>query len=147
MSRENLNTMLSIDSWTNIWDFKLCLRSHDNPNDITGQALASYVMTDKTHVIGGITLIKLLRSVPEDWDKKLINTLEMIKGFDNSDSRYLFIIGSALLGSNDYPGCFPKTTARIKKVYNRTSQAYSCEELYKWVLTTISNINKAGTFY
>lgn len=119
---------LTRKQWFNILDQHLGLRSENNPTEV--KRCASYAMDM------GLTWIES-PDVPEEWDKRLIGTLETIISFRNSDDRYLMIVKNSC-GNRDeeYSGCFPKCSTRPEYVTS-ISLDNDLKILRKWVLENI----------
>jgi hypothetical protein len=115
--------------WQSILMNMLGLRSGSKSDDIN--SAASYAMDC------GVKAQWPLPSKPENWDKLLSGTLTTMKGFKESEKRFLLIVSKSTGNSVEYEGCFPKCSVKPVKVWAHTSLDAEIEPLIKWVCSNI----------
>lgn len=91
---------ISQEKWTSVCINFLGLRSAATQVDTNG---AGYGMDD-----GNTAPLNCVRAAPDGWDATLTSTIDLIKGFANSGTQYLLIVGGCPGLARDYPGAFPK---------------------------------------
>ena len=121
--------MLTAKQWQYIILNSLGLRSGATNMDI-GSA-ASYSMDM------GVAISLPLPGIPPNWMDLLKGTIKFMKGFPNSDTRFLLIVSRSTGNSYEYKDCFPKCSVKPSVVHASTSLAASEEELVEWVLNNI----------
>jgi hypothetical protein len=126
LKKKEIIMPINIEQWIKIQLQLIGLRSGTNPNDIDG---ASYAMDMGPHQFN--------KEIPNNWNQLLKSTIELIKGFEGSDDRFLLIVLGVTGTSWDYPGCFPKCSTHPRQVLASTSLIRPIEELVEWVLENI----------
>ncbi len=121
---------LSRAQWVYILLNMLGLRSGAAAGDI-GSA-ASYAMDD------GMDGARL-PPIPPQWDAHLRGTIEGMKGFPDSEGRFLLIVSRSTSSEHnrEYAGGFPKCSVRPSKVYASTPLNAGVDELVAWVVANI----------
>jgi len=76
-------------------------------------------------------------SIPEDWNNRLEDTIQRIKGYGNSSGRYLLIVTKSWGDSFEYPGSFPKSSSRVASVIASVDLNRSESALVDWVIDNI----------
>lgn len=126
--------------WSNILTNYVGLRSENNDREIKN--CASYAMDMGVDIKD----IKSFLSEPENWESRLDNTLKLMMSAENSNSRYLMIVGNSTGGTFEYPGCFPKCSAKPTMLRNPTNPTNpiigislnnTAATLKQWVLDNI----------
>lgn len=120
------------EQWTNICVNFLGLRSAATPVDTNG---AGYGMDN-----GNTVPMACLQAQPANWNTLLATTITLIKGFPNSDGRYLLIVGGCPGLTADYPGAFPKcntVTGAVVAATPNTLGNYTAQQLIDWVNATV----------
>jgi hypothetical protein len=118
--------------WTNVCMNLLGLRSAATQVDTNG---AGYGMDD-----GNTVPMNCLQPPPAGWDATLAATIDLIKGFPNSDNRYLLIVGGCPGLARDYPGTFPKCNhvgGAVVVTTPNTLSHYTTAQLVAWVVVNI----------
>ena len=118
--------------WTKVCTNFLGLRSAATQVDTNG---AGYGMND-----GNTVPMNCLRAPPDNWDTTLAATIDLIKGFPNSGTRYLLIVGDCPGLARDYPGAFPKCNrvrGAVLAATPNTLANYTAAELVEWVINNI----------
>lgn len=138
---------LNIDQWHQILLQGLGLRSCSLDEafiefgPVPGSGHASYSMSYPPSVKDIIAPLCLWKNIPVDWKTALINTLDLILGFPNSDERILCIITGSRGSADDYPGCFCKSSSEYKRIINSYFLVGKTkgdkEELADWVISNI----------
>ena len=101
----------------------LGLRSEDNATEI--KSAASYAMDCGK---------QWSDPVPENWSELLSGTIQMMQGFVGYKTRFLLIVSKSTGGSYDYPGCFPKCSAKPTEIKASTSLDNYADKLVEWVV-------------
>lgn len=132
---------LKEEQWQIILSNGLGLRSCScDKFDSLSTGFASYAMSEPPSA-AGVNYFNLFRNVPTDWKTALINTLELILGFENSRKRILCIVFGVRGTSFDYSGCFAKSSSRYQGIItSRKLQNISKEniqDLANWVIEQI----------
>lgn len=138
---------LQLNQWIQILDKGLGVRSCSSYEactllapDPNASSCASYCMDSPPSIFNYFSYNMVL-IVPLDWENALKQTLTKILGFYNSNDRYLCIVNNVRGTSDDYDGCFAKTSSRYEKVLNsislRGKNLEHLEELTNWVIEHI----------
>ena len=118
--------------WTNVCANFLGLRSAATQVDTNG---AGYGMDN-----GNTVPLNCLQPAPQGWDNLLQSTIALIKGFENSGTRYLLIVSGCPGLANDYPGAFPKcnnVNGGVVIATPNTLANYTDAQLIVWVNANI----------
>lgn len=123
--------MITQEQWFRIFIDGLGLRSEDNAEKIKNYASYAMDMSVDPRVTDW-------REIPVGWEMRLHNTLDLMKRFENSNSRFLMIVrNSRGIIDNEYVGCFPKCNTYIEFTGNSISLQSSLGELKSWVINNI----------
>lgn len=108
---------------------------------VDGSGHASYSMSYPPSVKDVINPLCLCKKIPADWKPALINTIDLILGFSNSDERILCIVTGSRGSTYDYSGCFCKSSSKYTRIINSYFLVGKTkgdkEELADWVIGNI----------
>lgn len=124
--------MLSLTQWRDVAKRELGLRAAEGPEDLKGAGFALTDMADpKTFIFG---------PVPEDWDQKLLHTINVLIAFSHGYGRPQLLLLRDVIGtSREYRDCFPKqnlvTNAKVEA--NIPFEGNDAQQLVDWVMAKI----------
>jgi len=118
--------------YANVCTEFLGLRSASARDDVNG---AGYGMDD-----GNTSPMNCLKGAPANRDTALKSTLERIKGFEDSSTRYLLLVDRCPGQARDYEGAFPKCNkvgGKVIAATDKTLSDYKVDDLISWVNKSI----------